>query len=279
LIHLKGFSYLKRYLAKKHSMKFCFISLLLLVAIQVANAQNSIFPNFAADEFQFRGHQAVVIKPNITDTNKHWIWRARFWGHEPQLDKALLNEGFHIVYVGVANLFGNNEAVDIWNDFYTFVRKEYGLNERVVLEGMSRGGLIIFNWAAQNTEKVACIYADAPVCDIRSWPGGKFSGKGSGVDWQRCLTAHNISEETGATYEQIPLFTCVAVAKASIPTIFVCGDADGVVPFSENAAVVIQTMEANGNSPTLILKKGIGHHPHSLADPSPIKNFILASLN
>lgn len=259
-------------------MKSCFISLLLLLCVQSSNAQNSVFPDFAADEFQFRGKKAIVVKPNIADADKHWVWRARFWGHEPQLDKALLNEGFHIVYVDVGNLFGNQEAVEIWNDFYKFVRKEYGLNKKVVLEGMSRGGLIIFNWAAQNTDKVACIYADAPVCDIRSWPGGKFSGKGSEADWKKCLAAHNISEEAAPTYEQIPLFTCIIVAKASIPTIFVCGDTDDVVPFAENAAVAIRAMEANGNSPTLILKKGIGHHPHSLTDSTPIKDFIMQSL-
>ena len=259
-------------------MKCCFLSLLLLLGVQLANAQNSVFADFESDEFQFRGKKAIVVKPTIAHTNKHWVWRARFWGHEPQLDKALLDEGFHIVYVDVGNLFGNQEAVEIWNDFYKFVRKKYGLNEKVVLEGMSRGGLIIFNWAAQNTEKVACIYADAPVCDIRSWPGGKFSGKGSEADWQKCLTAYNITEEA-PTYEQVPLFTCITVAKASIPTIFVCGDTDDVVPFTENAALVIETMKANGNPPTLILKKGIGHHPHSLEDPTPIKDFILNSLN
>ena len=43
---------------------------------------------------------------------------------------------------------------------------------------MSRGGLIIYNWATANPKKVACIYGDAPVCDFKSWPGGKGKGKG-----------------------------------------------------------------------------------------------------
>lgn len=43
-----------------------------------------------------------------------------------------------------------------------------GFNKKVALEGMSRGGLIVYNWAAQNPEKVACIYADAPVMDFKS---------------------------------------------------------------------------------------------------------------
>ena len=31
---------------------------------------------------------------------------------------------------------------------------------------------------SENTDKVFCIYVDAPVCDFKSWPGGKGKGKG-----------------------------------------------------------------------------------------------------
>ena len=67
-------------------------------------------------------------------------------------------------------MFGSPEAVAIGNDFYKHITKKYDLNSKAVLEGFSRGGLIVYNWASQNTEKVACIYADAPVCDFKSWP-------------------------------------------------------------------------------------------------------------
>ena len=33
------------------------------------------------------------------------MWRARFWGHEPQTDIDLLEKGFHIVYCDVADLY------------------------------------------------------------------------------------------------------------------------------------------------------------------------------
>lgn len=92
--------------------------------------------------------------------------RARFWGHEPQTDIALLEHGFHIVYCDVADLYGSDKAVQRWNSFYKRMVKA-GFNKKVALEGMSRGGLIVYNWAAQNPEKVACIYADAPVMDFK----------------------------------------------------------------------------------------------------------------
>lgn len=140
--------------------------------------QDKTFSAYETEEFSFEGQAARVVIPN-RESNGQWIWRARFWGHEPQVDKALLEKGFHVVYIDVADLFGNQEAVELWNKFYIYCRDRYKFNPKVVLEGMSRGGLIIYNWASQNTEKVACIYADAPVCDIKRKyrrTGQKFYG-------------------------------------------------------------------------------------------------------
>ncbi len=30
--------------------------------------------------------------------------------------------------------------------------------------------LYVFNWAAENPDKVACVYVDNPVLDLQSWP-------------------------------------------------------------------------------------------------------------
>ena len=97
----------------------------------------------------------------------------RFFGQQPQTDIALLEKGFHLVYMDVAGLYGLPKAVEHFNAFYKYLTKEQGLAKKPALEGMSRGGLIVYNWAAQNPDKVACIYADAPVCDFECWPGGK----------------------------------------------------------------------------------------------------------
>ena len=95
-------------------------------------------------------------------------------------------------------IFGCEKAIKIWDDFYEFATKKYNLNDKVVLEGMSRGGLIIFNWGTRNAEKVACIYGDAPVCDFKSWPGGKGKGKGSPRDWKLVLDVYGFKNEMEA---------------------------------------------------------------------------------
>ena len=61
--------------------------------------------------------------------------------------------------------------------FYDELTKRRGLAKKTVLEGFSRGGLFAYNWAAAHPDRVACIYADSPVCDFKSWPGGKGKGR------------------------------------------------------------------------------------------------------
>jgi len=54
-----------------------------------------------------------------------------------------------------------------------------------------------------------------------------------------------------------------------------CGDADDIVPCPENGALVKQRYEKLGGPLTLLIKQGLGHHPHGLADPTPLVEFIL----
>jgi alpha-beta hydrolase superfamily lysophospholipase len=177
--------------------------------------------------------------------------------------------------VDVVDLYGNKVAVSRLSDFYAFLIKNFGLNKKTVLEGMSRGGLDAFNWASENPNKVFCMYVDAPVCDIKSWPGGLGKGQGSKNDWEKCLKAYDLTELSVEDFKGIPMNTCIKLAKAKIPIISVCGDADNVVPFEENSQKLAEIYRAAGGKMELIVKKGIGHHPHSLKDPKPIVDFIL----
>ena len=216
-----------------------------------------------------------LVSPKKPDPKKGWIWRARFWGHEPQTDLTLLEKGFHVAYIDVSGLFGNEKAMKIWDGFYQFVTSTYGLDSKVVLEGMSRGGLIVFNWANRNVEKVACIYVDAPVCDIKSWPGGFGRGKGSIKEWEHLLTQFGFSEEVAIKYRGNPIDHLENLASQKVPILSVVGDVDDVVPVSENTTLVEKRLKELGWKIQMIQKPGVGHHPHSLKNPKPIVDFIL----
>ena len=247
-----------------------------IITLPISNIpiQNS-WNGFEIIEFKFNGVDAKIVFPHKSNQSKNWIWRTQFWAHEPQTDLALLNQGFHLVYVDVVDLYGNKVALNRLSDFYSFLIKNFGLNKKTVLEGMSRGGLDAFNWASENTDKVFCIYVDAPVCDIKSWPGGLGKGQGSKTDWEKCLKAYDLTEFSVLDFKGIPLNNYLELAKAKIPLISVCGDADTVVPFEENTLKLAENYRAAGGEIELIVKKGIGHHPHSLKDPKSIVDFIL----
>ncbi len=235
----------------------------------------SDFQGFDCYTFQFDGATSHLVIPKETAAGKPWIWRARFWGHEPQTDKALLERGFHVAYIDVAGLFGAPKAVERWDRFYKFLTEEHGFSRRPVLEGMSRGGLIVLNWAIANPKCVSAIYIDAPVCDIRSWPGGKGKGKGSPRDWQECLKAYGLREEEVDSAPIHPTDRLQPLAAERVPILSVCGDADDVVPLDENTRVLERRYQELGGPIKVIVKPGVGHHPHSLKDPAPIVEFVL----
>ena len=153
-----------------------------------------------------------------------------------------------------------------------------GLHRKVVLEGMSRGGLIVYNWSARNPDKVACIYADAPVMDFKSWPLGKIESEGFDSDKQQLLTAYGFKNEAEAlNWKKNPIDCASIIAKAGIPILHVVGDADRVVPVKENTEIFENRMKALHAPITVIHKPGIDHHPQSLSTPEPIIRFILSA--
>lgn len=235
----------------------------------------SSFYGYDCADFNFNGREAKIVKPRVAAPGHPWIWRARFWGHEPQTDIALLDRGFHVVYCDASELFGNAEAIALWNAFYTFLNKA-GLAKRAAMEGMSRGGVYVYNWAAVNPNKVACVYADAPVLDLRSWPGGKGKGPGSKADWEIFKKDYGYTtEEETANFKNNPLDKVAEIVKGKYPMLHVVGDADEVVPVEENTNLFEKKIVALGGNIKVIHKPGVGHHPHSLANPQPIVDFIL----
>ncbi|MCP4642109.1 MAG: prolyl oligopeptidase family serine peptidase [bacterium] len=233
-----------------------------------------VWHGFDRYEFKVNERTCYMVVPMTVAEGKPWIWRARFFGHRPEVDLALLEKGFHVAYMDVANLFGSPKAVAHWNVFYAFLTTKYGFNPKPALEGMSRGGLMVFNWGIANPDKVACIYADAPVCDFKSWPGGKGTGAGSPEAWDVCLKAYEMTDEQAVAYPGNPIDNLEPLAKAKVPLFHVSGDADTVVPMSENTAIVEERYKALDAPIKVVVKPDIAHK-HGLDDPTPLINFVL----
>lgn len=232
---------------------------------------------FKRHTFTVDGCPAWVVEPKTPREGNPWSWCMEF--PDAFTDRcaapALLEKGFYHVHIKVGNTFGCPKAIAHFNAFYRELTGK-GLAAKPVLIGLSRGGLYAFRWASENPEKVAAIYADAPVCDFKSWPAGKGKGKGSKGDWAALIKCYEFAGEAEAlAYPKNPIDTLAPLAAAKVPLFHVVGDADDVVPYPENTAIVEERYKKLGGEITVLHKPKVGHHPHGLDDSTPVVEFIL----
>jgi sialidase-1 len=264
--------------------------LLLLMFIQpclnTSNAQSvsakdlrvDSWHGFEREHFAFKERAAWIVKPKVALNGNPWVWRAHFPGWHTDVDSILLSRGFHIVYINTNDMFGSPAAMQIWDAFYDQMVGQRGLAQHVALEGVSRGGLYIYNWAKRNPLHVSCIYAEAPVCDFKSWPGGKGVGKGSPSDWKGVLTNYALSESEALAYKNNPIDNLEGLAAAKVPILHAVGLNDLIVPNEENTFLLVNNYIRLGGIATVYpMTKGDqnleGHH-FAIENPARIADFI-----
>ena len=240
------------------------------------------FPGTQSDwngfrRFDFELDQVAcrVVVPQRPARGRPWIWRARFWGHQPQTEVALLERGFHVAYCDVADLWGNTEALRRWSRLYEFLTSQHSLSRRPALLGMSRGGLMIYAWALAHPDRVSCIYGDAPALGIRPYVTGLEEGDPQLAQLRGWMQAHRLTLPQAQAYRLDALDRGAVLAAAGIPIIHVCGDADESVPFAAHTAEFARRYRQLGGEIEVIVKRGGKHHPHSLPDPTPLVSFIV----
>lgn len=222
------------------------------------------------------GRAAWVAEPRKARPGKPWVWCMEFPDAftERCAGPALLEQGFHYAHMDQFNNFGGPAALKKFRVFYDLLVAR-GLSAKAALIGISRGGLSAYRWASENLDTVTVIYGDAPVCDFKSWPGGKGKGRGSPGDWECCLRAYGFKNDAEAlAYPGNPVDALAPLARAGIAIIHVVGDVDETVPVAENTEIVERRYRQLGGAIQVIHKPGVGHHPHGLEDPKPVVEFI-----
>jgi len=232
---------------------------------------------FYREDFRVGGRDCILVSPAAALPGRPWIWRMEFFAAFPCVDLALLEAGFHLAYMNVQNLYGAPASLDLLDQFYEQLVQDRELAARPVLEGFSRGALFALNWSARHPGRVACLYLDAPVCDFKSWPGGKGGAPGSAHDWDLLKKAYGFQDDAQAiAYAGAPLDNLAPLAQARVPIVAVYGEADVDLPPEENILLLQRRYTQLGGEITVIAKPGVGHHPHSLLEPQPVLQFILA---
>ena len=232
-------------------------------------------------DFKVLGKNAIIVFPKKLTPKNKWVWRAEFFDAFPIVDLDLLEQGWALTYIAISDMYGNDESVEIMRQYQEFLVNAFDLEPKATIFGFSRGAFYAVNYTAKYPQNVGCLYLDAPVLDILSWPAGRgksFGGQGTPADWEICKKLLGLTEETAADYKGSPKFHIAELAKADIPLILVQGDADIAAPMEENAQLLIDNYEKLGGTKfKVIIMEGKGHHPHSVYDPKPVSDFIKAA--
>jgi pimeloyl-ACP methyl ester carboxylesterase len=237
--------------------------------------------DFEGWKLKLDGRALRVVLPKELAAGRAWFWRPEFFGAFANTDIALLERGWVLVFLDVPNHYGCPKAVELFAGMYDFASQTLELSEKMAVVALSRAGLSGYNFASAHPDKVCALYADNPVCDFRSWPGGMGVSPRNAGNWENLLQVYGLSEAEALACQKQPLAEAalLPIVAAGIPVLHVCGDSDEVVPFEENTVLLRRQFKALGGNYREIIVPGGKHHPHGLPDPTPIADFLESAFN
>jgi dipeptidyl aminopeptidase/acylaminoacyl peptidase len=201
--------------------------------------------------------QGFVIAPKNPgpEGTRPWIWYAPILGNGPSkniewMSRQLIERGFYLVGCNVGESMGNPAGRKGYSQFYDAIVAEYKLDSKACLLAQSRGGLMLYNWAAENADKVRSITGIYTVCDLRSYPRLERAAQAYGTtpaELEKHLAEHN------------PIDRLEPLAKAGIPILHIHGDVDKLVPLENNSVEVRARYQKLGGKMELIVVPGKGH--------------------
>ena len=227
------------------------------LAANCAHAARKKLP-VKGEVFTVKGRTAFLILPSDPKPNSRipWLWYApTLRGLPGKAEKWMfdrfLAKGIAIAGIDVGESYGSPKGRALYSALYKKLVEKRGLARRACLLARSRGGLMLYNWAAENPKSVACIAGIYPVCNLTSYPGlGRACGAYGMTKQQLAakLADHN------------PIDRLAALAKAKVPIFHIHGDRDTVVPLEKNSGEVAGRYAKLGGKMTLKVVKGQGHN-------------------
>jgi len=140
---------------------FCVI----VVWVQAAQPKKKL--PFPGEVFAIEGRTAFLILPDnkpakLDQGAMPWVWYAPTlrglpgWA-EKWMFERFLKAGIAIAGVDVGESYGNPKGRATYTALHQHLVEKRGLAKRACLLARSRGGLMLYSWAAENPDKVACI--------------------------------------------------------------------------------------------------------------------------
>jgi len=272
--------YLSRF-AKQAAM-LC-LTTLLIAFFSTADGQDKpvtgTWKGFEKITFTISGHAAYYVKPKQALPGNPWVWRAAFPDWHADMDSILLSKGVYIAFVSVDDQYGSPQSLLVWDKFYNYLTTKMSFAPKAALEAVSRGGLYAYGWAKRNPDKVSCIYAETPVCDFKSWPGGKEKSPGDTALWTQLKVAYHFTEAQAMAYNDNPVDNLEGLASFRVPVLHVIGLGDKLAPPPENTYLFAQRYIAAGGPmsiyPVTIGPQEFQGHHFPIDRPAYYADFII----
>jgi hypothetical protein len=123
-----------------------------------------------------RSGKLIMPAETVLQRPVSWVWYAPTFVPGLPGDRQawyftrLLAQGFAVAGMDVGESMGSPSGRELFSRFYKVVVPAFGLDPKACLLPQSRGGLMLYNWAAENPEKVHCVAGIYTVCNINSYP-------------------------------------------------------------------------------------------------------------
>ena len=218
----------------------------------------TLISGHAGREFSVAGHRAFVIFPSWVETDgpQGWVWYAPTLPGLPAAEEQwmlqqFLDAGLAIVGIDVGESYGSPSGRALFGKLYTALVQERGFARRAALLARSRGGLMLYNWAVEHPQRVACVAGIYPVCNLSSYPGlAKACGAYglSEAELSANLAMHN------------PVERLAPLAQVGVPLLHLHGDVDEVVPLAQNSGLLAERYRHLGGEIELIVFPGQWHN-------------------
>lgn len=215
---------------------------------------------FLWERFEIAGRPAFVILPDAEQRRAKtpWVFYAPTFDRrlpspkdEGWMIRQFLDQGIAIAGADVGESYGSPAGRDVYSALYEKLVSDYHFDTKACLLARSRGGLMLYNWAADHPDKVRCIAGIYPVCNLQSYPG-----------LAKACEAYGLTEsqlEAGLSIHN-PINRLAPLAEANVPIHHIHGDVDKVVPSSANSEIVAKRYRELGKSMTLEVANGQGHN-------------------
>ncbi len=229
---------------------------------------------FKCIELSVYGRYARLICPTVKP-NGRWLLKTEYADAFPELEIAMLERGYHVAYVENQTRWHVDADDEAKLALADLLKEKYGLSEKCVTVGMSCGGLQSIYFAARYPDRVAAMFLDAPVTNLLSCPAYVGNEELMPEDfWGEFHGATGITLSELLNYRNHPIDRVPELLKNNIPIFLAAGDVDKVVPYEENGAHVEKYYKEHGGIIEVVMKEGVGHHPHCLPDNTPIIKFV-----